>query len=117
MSSSPIAIVAGVGPGTGSSVARRFAKEYPVVLLARKPESFEKLAKEINDQGGKAVGISADVSNQESIQRAFREIEQHFPGAHAAAAVFNAAGGMVLSLSSHLFAQCIDRSCRSERSS
>lgn len=95
MSSKPIAVVAGVGPGTGASVARRFAKEYPVVLLARRPESFEPLAKDINDRGGNAVGISADVSNGESLTRAFEEIQKKFPGATCAAAVFNAAGGMV----------------------
>lgn len=95
MSNKPFAVVAGVGPGTGSSVARRFAKEYPVVLLARGEDKFTDLAKKINDEGGKAVGISADVSNAESLKSAFQQIEKEFPGAHCAAAVFNAAGGMV----------------------
>ena len=76
MASQPFAIVAGVGPGTGASVARRFAKE-------------------INEQGGRALGISADVSNAESLKSAFKQIQKDLPEAHCAAAVFNAAGGMV----------------------
>ena len=95
MAPQPFAVVAGVGPGTGASVARRFAKEYPVVLLARGNDKFDGLVKEINNQGGKAIGISADVSSAESLKQAFGQIEQQFSGANCAAAVFNAAGGMV----------------------
>ena len=84
-----------VGPGTGASSARRFAKEYPVILLARREISFDSLAKQINEDGGKAIGISADVSSEESLQNAFRQIDQHFPGAACAAAIFNSAGGFV----------------------
>ena len=94
MAHQPFAVVAGVGPGTGASVARRFAKEYPVVLLARNEKSFEGLAEQINNQGGKAIGISADVSNAESLKRAFGEIEKQL-GSNCAAAIFNAAGGMI----------------------
>jgi len=33
MASKLIAIIAGVGPGTGAAVAKKFAASYPVVLL------------------------------------------------------------------------------------
>ena len=78
MASKLIAIVAGVGPGTGASVARKFAATYPVVLLARKPESYESLAKEINQNGGKAVGISTDVSDSSSVKKAVETIKKEF---------------------------------------
>lgn len=74
--SSPLlAIIAGVGPGTGASVARRFAQTYPVVLLARNPANYEPLVKEINGSGGKAVGISTDVSDEKSMNEAFEKIK------------------------------------------
>lgn len=92
MAPKPFAIVAGVGPGTGASAARRFAKAYPVFLLARNPDSFEGLAKEINSSGGEAYGISADVTSADSLKAAFEEIDKKLPGAACAAAVFNAAG-------------------------
>jgi NADP-dependent 3-hydroxy acid dehydrogenase YdfG len=69
----PIAIIAGVGSGTGAALARRFAQSYPVVLLARNPSNFDHLADEINQSGGKAIGISTDVSSEESVKNAFFE--------------------------------------------
>ena len=92
MASKAFAVVAGVGPGTGAAVARRFAQAYPVVLLARKPENFEGLVEEINKSGGKAIGISTDVSSQDSVKAAFKKIDEEHKGATLAAAVFNASG-------------------------
>lgn len=93
MVSKLIAIVAGVGPGTGASVARKFSKAYPVVLLARKPENFESLAAEINSSGGKALGISTDVSSVDSLKSAVEAIKKEFGNdVAAAAAIFNASG-------------------------
>jgi NAD(P)-dependent dehydrogenase (short-subunit alcohol dehydrogenase family) len=90
MAGNPIAVILGVGPGTGGAVAKRFATAYPVVLLARSPENFESLVTEINNSGGKAIGISTDVSSDTSVQAAFERIEQEFNGASIAAAIFNA---------------------------
>ena len=93
MSPSPFAVIAGVGPGTGAAVARRFAKAYPVALLARSPDNYESLVQEINASGGQAIGISTDVSSEESVKSAFVKIEEEFGGAvGCAAAVFNASG-------------------------
>ncbi|KAF2276043.1 NAD(P)-binding protein [Westerdykella ornata] len=96
MSSKLIAIVAGVGPGTGASVARKFAQTYPVVLLARKPENYEGLAQEINQSGGKALGISTDVADSKSVKNAVQKIKEEFGNdVGAAAAIFNASGGFL----------------------
>lgn len=92
MASKAIAIVAGVGPGTGASVARKFAAAYPVVLLARNPLNYESLVQEINSNGGNAIGISTDVSSPDSLKQAFNTIEQTHKGAPVAAAIFNASG-------------------------
>lgn len=81
--------------GTGAAVARRFAASYPVVLLARNPANYESLAEEINKSGGRAIGISTDVSSPDSMKNAFGKIEQEFKGAPIAAAVFNASGRFV----------------------
>jgi len=96
MASKLIAIVAGVGPGTGAAVARKFAASYPVVLLARNPDNFNDLVKEINGSGGKAIGISTDVADAKSVQNAADEIKKEFGNSvAAAAAVFNASGRFV----------------------
>ena len=113
MTSKLIAIVAGVGPGTGASVARKFANTYPVVLLARKPENFEGLAEEINASGGKAIGISTDVSNVASLKNAVDTIKKEFgQEVAAAAAIFNASGGFLrkpfLETEPEVFQQSLD---------
>ncbi|KAJ5620337.1 hypothetical protein N7510_004321 [Penicillium lagena] len=112
MASKTLAVIAGVGAGTvsrvhslcyipsltsyqGASVARTFAKAYPVVLLARSPSSYEPVVKEINSSGGHAVGISTDLSDSNSVKAAFDQIAEKFPGAGLAAAVFNSSGTFV----------------------
>lgn len=112
MSSKLIAVVAGVGPGTGAAVARKFANAYPVVLLARQSQNFEDLAREINASGGKAIGIKADVSDEASLKSAVDTIKKEFGSdVGAAAAIFNASGGFLrkpfLELPADVFAQSL----------
>ena len=95
MSANAFAVVAGVGSETGASVARRFAKSYPVVLLARSPGNYESLVQEINSSGGKAIGIPTDVSSEDSVKAAFERIEEEYDDALCAAALYNASGGFV----------------------
>ncbi|CAG8959841.1 hypothetical protein HYFRA_00001750 [Hymenoscyphus fraxineus] len=96
MTSKIYAVIAGVGPGTGAAVARKFAEAYSVVLLARSAENYESLVGEINGKGGSAIGISTDVSSVESVKNAFRVIDEKFgKDASCAAAIFNAGGKFV----------------------
>jgi NADP-dependent 3-hydroxy acid dehydrogenase YdfG len=86
MVSKLITIIAGVGSGTGASIARKFAAAYPVVLLARKPESYSRLANDINQGRGKAIGISTDLSDSQSVRDAVEAIKMEF-GPNVGAAV------------------------------
>ena len=44
MADKPIAVVTGVGPGTGSAIVRRFAREgFRVIALARSPDRIRAL--------------------------------------------------------------------------
>ena len=87
------AVVAGVGAGTGAATALRFAKSYPVVLLARKPESYKDLVEEIKKSGGQAIGISTDTSDPASVTSAFESIKKELPESKLAAAVYNVGAG------------------------
>lgn len=96
------AIIAGVGPGTGAAVARKFAAAYPVILLARNPANYEAVVSEINQSGGAATGIITDVSDEESVKKAFLKIEETYvkgkdgsEQGRLAAAVFNVGGGFI----------------------
>ena len=96
MASKFFAVIAGVGPGTGRSVALRFAREYPVVLLARRPESYEDVVKEVESAGGRALGIRTDTSDPASVKAAFAKIKEELPDQKLAAAVFNASAGFAI---------------------
>nr|OQO23202.1 hypothetical protein B0A51_06268 [Rachicladosporium sp. CCFEE 5018] len=116
VSSNLFAVVAGVGPGTGAAVARKFASAYPVALLARSPENYEGLVKEINSSGGKAIGISTDVASEESVKSAFEKIKKEWGSDGCAAAIFNASGKFVrkplLEMSVEDFVAGWDVSCK-----
>lgn len=74
-------------------MAIRFAKAYTVVLLARKPESYSDIVKEIEQSGGRAIGITTDVADVNSLQSAFDTVKKELPGSKLAASVFNPGGG------------------------
>ncbi|KAJ6786506.1 hypothetical protein PWT90_08655 [Aphanocladium album] len=87
------AVVAGVGSGTGASVAQLFAKAYPVALLARKEANYAPVVEAITKAGGKAIGITTDAADEKSVDAAFARIEKEWPQAKLAAAVYNANAG------------------------
>jgi NAD(P)-dependent dehydrogenase (short-subunit alcohol dehydrogenase family) len=70
-----VAIIGGVGPGTGGALARAFAKQdYAVGLLSRRAESSAPIAEEIRARGGKALVVPCDVTDRQSVQTAVGEI-------------------------------------------
>src|SRR6202140_3316314 len=71
-----VCAVVGVGPGLGAALARRFAKEYAVALVARGADKLVSLAKEIEAGGGKALAVAADVAKPEDIGAAFNTIQR-----------------------------------------
>lgn len=66
-----VAVVAGVGPGNGAALAKRFVEAgYAVAMLARTRSSLEALEKEIEGTSG----FECDVASPESVARAFAGI-------------------------------------------
>jgi NAD(P)-dependent dehydrogenase (short-subunit alcohol dehydrogenase family) len=72
----PVAVVIGVGAGTGAALARRFAKGYRVATIARTEDYLAKLAREIAAEGGEAFPIPANVASAEEIKSAFDRIRR-----------------------------------------
>ncbi|KAI0191863.1 NAD(P)-binding protein [Astrocystis sublimbata] len=93
MASKFYTVIIGAGGGTGGAVASRFSKEYPVVLLARTPASYESSVKAINDAGGKAIGVVADAGDRASLDAALETIAKELPDHKLAAAIYNASAG------------------------
>ena len=63
------AIIAGVGPGLGASLAHAFARQgYGVALLSRSRETSTRVAEEISRANGKALVVQTDVTRLESVK-------------------------------------------------
>jgi NAD(P)-dependent dehydrogenase (short-subunit alcohol dehydrogenase family) len=84
----PIAIVTGVGPGTGSAIVRRFANGgFRVIALARSPERINALEQELPD----THAMICDVASEREVTAAVASIRK----SHGAPDVLihNAVGG------------------------
>lgn len=69
--------IAGVGPGLGLSLARRFGREgFQVALLARQGEKLDQYAAELKGQGVRARGFVADVTEDAAVRSALDAIAQ-----------------------------------------
>lgn len=69
--SKPLALVTGVGPGTGAAVARRFAQGgYRVAMLARDESRLAALEKEIPD----SIAVPCDVADAAALERAVTKV-------------------------------------------
>ena len=72
-----VAVIAGVGPGLGASLARKFAKEgCRIALLARSSEFLERLSGELRRDGTDTLAIPVDVSKAEQVNAAFSRIRE-----------------------------------------
>jgi len=62
--SAPVYVVLGAGPGLGLGVARRFAQEgYVAVLATRAAADAEPLAAALREEGHQAVGVGVDLTD------------------------------------------------------
>lgn len=75
------ALITGAGRNIGRHLARRFAGAgYQVVVCARTPASVEAVAKEIENEGGVALGVPADVSDPDSVAALVMAATDRFGG-------------------------------------
>ncbi len=84
----PVCLISGVGPGTGSALARRFGENgYRVALLARSEERLAALEKELPN----AKGYRCDVSDPAQVDAAASAVEGDL--GNPAVVIHNAVGG------------------------
>ncbi|MFS0782651.1 SDR family NAD(P)-dependent oxidoreductase [Bacillus sp. 1P06AnD] len=73
------AIITGAGQGLGKAYATVFANEgAAVAVVDLNEENAQKTADEINANGGKAIALAADVSNQEQVNEAVKKTVEAF---------------------------------------
>ncbi len=74
-----VAIVSGAASGIGKAIAAAFAGEGAAVLIADvNEEGAQRAAREIEDAGGRAVGVAADITNFPQIQAMVRTALDRF---------------------------------------
>ena len=75
-----VAVVTGASKGIGASIAKHFAAEGAKVVVnyASSKEGADKVVKAITDNGGIAIAVQADVSNETDVTRLFDETRKAF---------------------------------------
>jgi 3-oxoacyl-[acyl-carrier protein] reductase len=75
-----VAVVTGASKGIGAAIATYFAAEGAKVVVnyATSKEGADKVVQAITDQGGVAIAVQADVSNEADVNRLFAETKQAF---------------------------------------
>jgi NADP-dependent 3-hydroxy acid dehydrogenase YdfG len=91
-----VVIITGASSGMGEAAARHLSSlGATVVLGARRADRIEKLAKEIVDEGGKALAIAADVTQRNQVKKLVDAAVEQFGRVDV---LLNNAGIMPLSL-------------------
>ena len=88
MTEKPIAIVTGVGPGTGAAIVKRFsAGGFRIIALARSAELINRLAQELPD----VHAVTCDVSDESQVRTVVTDVKRRFGAAEVL--IHNAVGG------------------------
>ena len=77
-----VAVVTGASKGIGAAIAKHFAAAGAKVVVnyASSKEGADKVVKAITDNGGTAIAVQADVSNEADVTRLFEETRKAFGG-------------------------------------
>lgn len=72
-------VIAGVGPGLGASIARKFGAEgCKIGLFARSEEFIEALADELDETAGNALAVPTDITDPKAVAEGFETIREAF---------------------------------------
>ena len=75
-----VAVVTGASKGIGAGIAKRLAAEGAEVVVnyASSKEDADRVVAQIQQRGGKAVAVQADVSKAADVKRLFAETKRAF---------------------------------------
>ena len=74
-----VAVVTGAGRGIGEGIAVAMSEAgASVVVAARRTEEIERVANEINDNGGQALAVTTDVTDDSALENLANTAVEHF---------------------------------------
>lgn len=78
------AIITGANSGIGKAIALQFAREGAKVAInyIANKESADEMVKQIEENGGEAIAIRADVSKEDEVKDMFSKVIDHFGTLH-----------------------------------
>jgi NAD(P)-dependent dehydrogenase (short-subunit alcohol dehydrogenase family) len=72
-------VIAGVGPGLGESLARRFAAENcHVGLFARSADYLDDLEADLRENGHEAIAVPTDITDPDAVSAGFEAVREAF---------------------------------------
>jgi NAD(P)-dependent dehydrogenase (short-subunit alcohol dehydrogenase family) len=83
----PICLITGVGPGTGTAIARRFSEKYDVAMLARNRDRLANLRNENKN----LYPYQCDVSDPEALKKTINSVGKEL--GNPSVVIHNAVGG------------------------
>ncbi|QFS15613.1 acetoin reductase [Leuconostoc gasicomitatum] len=76
---SKVALVTGAGQGIGKAIAHRLVKDgFQVSLIGRHLEKVQRVANDINANGGESIAIRADVAKRDEVFEAVKATKEAF---------------------------------------
>lgn len=87
----PVAVVTGVRPGLGAALARRFAGDYAIAILARSADYLKGLATEMRTGGAAVIELPCDVGDRAQLAKAFSAVRADL--GEPATLLYNAGSG------------------------
>jgi NAD(P)-dependent dehydrogenase (short-subunit alcohol dehydrogenase family) len=78
-STTKVAVIAGVGEGVGLGISKRFARAgLLTIMLARDEEKLRGFERQIEENGGKAIGLKTDLRQESEIVSVLQKVENEF---------------------------------------
>ena len=78
-----VAVITGAGRGIGEGIAKDLsAAGAAVVVAARRTDEIDRVAREINEAGGRAVAVTTDVTDDAAVEALAKSAVDAFGGLH-----------------------------------